>query len=92
MVAYQTLIVPLVSFLLFIIFLHKRRSNAAPQPRKRLPAVSKKASHNRNLHQLGVLPPPVFSRPYPGVTASSCYFTCGQVPDLCLLGCTACES
>ncbi|KAL0341603.1 UNVERIFIED_CONTAM: cytochrome [Sesamum calycinum] len=56
MVAYQTLIVPLVSFLLFIIFLHKRRSTAAPQPRKRLPPSPRKLPIIGNLHQRGVYP------------------------------------
>ncbi|KAK4438482.1 cytochrome [Sesamum alatum] len=56
MVAYQTLILPLVSFLLFIIFLHKRRSTAALPPRKRLPPSPRKLPIMGNLHQLDVYP------------------------------------
>ncbi|KAK4438479.1 cytochrome [Sesamum alatum] len=55
-VAYQALILPLVSFLLFIIFLHKRRSTAALPPRKRLPPSPRKLPIMGNLHQLGVYP------------------------------------
>ncbi|KAL0417274.1 UNVERIFIED_CONTAM: cytochrome [Sesamum latifolium] len=53
---YQTLIVPLVSFLLFIFFLHKRRSTAALPPRKRPPPSPRKLPIIGNLHQLGVYP------------------------------------
>ncbi|KAL0341633.1 UNVERIFIED_CONTAM: cytochrome [Sesamum calycinum] len=53
---YQTLIFPLVSFLLFIIFLHKWRSTAALPPRKRPPPSPRKLPIIGNLHQLGLYP------------------------------------
>nr|WET52755.1 cytochrome P450 71A139 [Callicarpa americana] len=55
--AFQELIVPLFSFILFVVFLQRWCFGVASTPRKRLPPSPRKLPIIGNFHQLGIYPP-----------------------------------